>query len=110
MISEEVEEGKPRGESKSIFTSGRSSLKPKPKPKKPKVETFESVQAQVKDYSSVADTLRKKQDFIEQQIQQEEKTHKLLEDYIQQKRDELSTMKKNLKMAYEIEDLTARIK
>ena len=77
---------------------------------RPKKETFESIQAEVKDYSQVADTLRKKQDLIDQQIKQEEQTNKLLHQYTDERKQELARInKKNLKLSYEIEELQARM-
>lgn len=55
---------------------------------------------------AVVESLQKKIETIEGNIATEEKTNKLLQEYSNQKKEELSVItKKNLKLSYEIEDL-----
>lgn len=59
---------------------------------------------------AVVESLQKKIETIEGNIATEEKTNKLLQEYSNQKKEDLSVItKKNLKLSYEIEDLQEKL-
>ena len=64
----------------------------------------------MKEYEEVKSTLRWRLDKVEEKISNQKKTNKLLHEYIDAKREELTGLnRKNLKSSYEVEELKARI-
>ena len=59
---------------------------------------------------AVVESLRKKTEVIEGNIATEAKTNKMLVTYTDGKKEELASVtKKNLRLSYEIEDLTEKL-
>lgn len=65
---------------------------------------------EVKAYMAVVESLRKETEVIEGNIATEAKTNKMLVSYTDGKKDELASItKKNLRLSYEIEDLSEKL-